>query len=933
MKKITAILTAIILLCTAFIVSACGEVRLPTPAYGYVDDNDNLYWSQVENARSYEIEITNADGETVTLGSRRATYSLAARPEGDYDIRVRAVGAQGIYSDWSEVISYYKPADYGYTFRSINDGTAWALASARSSEGDVVIEETYRNKPILQVADGAFRNNQEVTSVEFKGNIESIGESVFLNCISLTTVTIPDTVASIGEAAFQGCTLLKEAYFPASEDMDAIPDYMYAYCSSIREINLPDGIVSIGEAAFSNCISLTEVVIPDSVETIGTNAFTRNAQLVSVTLGSGLTSIGNYAFLHNDKLASVTFAESYESLELGIQCFAECALLAKIDLPAGTVSVPTGCFSNDAALSEVTIPGSVTGVGAQAFRGTAILAGQEGFAYVDKWLISVSAETLEGLTEIGSDIDQVALREGTVGIAAQVFYTDETTGCPNLSTANLPASVKYIGEYAFYGCSVLYRFTVPDDSLLEALGTGAFYGCGLLRVVNLGRKLKTIGNYAFYNCTAVDNNTLNPELLVPASVTRIGADAFYGTALYGSSDAYGIIYAGDWAVGYDDSRTTIAVTLKESVRGVADYCFYNNQNIQNIDNLARVRYIGTAAFMNCQNLLAVSLNMNLAAIEDYTFFQCMELGSVNFPEALTKIGYGAFYQCDRLSTVDLSATQVKTIGDFAFFSCAINSLQLNEGIESVGIAAFHRNLLETLEIPSSMVSIGDSAFGQSGILQLTIREGIKEIGNYAFYNTFIETLELPESVERIGTGAFLSCSRLSEVRFGGELKEIGALAFAYAPIGSLTLPASLQEIGAYAFLACGDLTSVVLPESLEAIGQYAFFGCMGATFYTALEEIPAGWGLRWNPSFRPVFWGAEISEEGYVLSVDTAKLENAMAPTANGAPFRAGYHFLGWAAAEGGTADFTMSDLMTLTEDATFYAVYVPSEDRIPDAQ
>lgn len=929
MKKITAILTAIMLLCTAFIVSACKEVRLPTPAYGYVDDNDNLYWSQVENARSYEIEITNADGETVTLGSRRATYSLSTRPEGDYDIRVRAVGAQGAYSDWSEVISYYKPADYGYTFRSINDGTAWALASARSSVGDVVIEETYRNKPILQVADGAFRNNQEVTSVEFRGKIESIGESAFLSCISLTTVIIPDTVTSIGEAAFQGCTLLKEAYFPDSEDMNAIPDYMYAYCSSIEKINIPEGIVSIGESAFSNCISLTDVVIPDSVETIGTNAFTRNAQLASVTLGSGLTSIGNYAFLHNDKLTSVTFAESYESLELGNQCFAECALLAKVDLPAGTVAVPTGCFSNDAALAEVTIPDSVTSVGAQAFRGTALLAKQEGFAYVDSWLVSASAETLAELTEIG----QYDFREGTVGIAARVFYTDETSGCPNLSVANFPASVKYIGDYAFYGCNVLYRFTVPEDSLLDTLGAGAFYGCGLLRVVNLGRKLKTIGNYAFYNCTAVDNNSLNPEYLVPASVTHIGADAFYGTALYGASDAYGIIYAGDWAVGYDDSRTTIAVTLKESVRGIADYCFYDNQNIQSVDNLARVRYIGTAAFMNCQKLLAASLNMNLAAIEDYTFFQCMALGSVNFPEALTRIGFGAFYQCDQLTTVDLSATQIKTIGDFAFFSCAINSLQLNEGLESVGIAAFHRNMLQELEIPSSMVSIGDSAFGQCMIRQLTIHEGIKEIGNYAFYNAFIQTLELPESVERIGTGAFLSCSQLSEVHFGSDLKEIGPLAFAYSPIGSLTLPASLEGIGAYAFLACSDLTSAVLPESLESIGQYAFFGCTSATFYTALDEVPAGWGLRWNPSFRPVFWGAEISEEGYVVSVDTAKLENATAPKADGAPFRAGYDFLGWTAAEGGAADFTMSDLMTLTEAAKFYAVYVPSESSIPDVQ
>ena len=921
MKKITAILAAILLLGTTFLVSACGEVRLSTPAYCYVDDQDDLYWSEVDDARSYEIEITNSIGEIVTRGSRRATYSLSALDEGDYDIRIRAVGVQGLYSDWSETLSYYKPADYGYLYTRINDGTAWLLSSARSSVGDVVIESTYRGKPVLEIGDGAFRNNQQVTSVVLEEGVQSIGASVFLSCISLTSVSVPESVTSIGEATFQGCTLLKEAYFPDPEDMNVIPDYLYAYCSSIEEIDIPDGVVEIGTSAFSNCIALKEVTIPDSVETIGINAFTRNSELTSVTLGAGLTSIGAYAFLHDPKLETVTFAGPYESLTLGSQCFASCDMLTKMDLPAGTETIPTGCFQYDTALAEVTIPDSVTDVGAGAFVGTALLEGQpKGFAYADKWLISVDQDTLTELTAVGQNI-----REGTVGIGTRVFATTAATdttaaaGCPNLVQVDLPASIRYVGSYAFYGCPGLYRFTVPENSDL--------------RVVNLGSKLKSIGDYAFNNCITLDNNTLNPEYLVPASVTHIGAYAFRGTALYNTSGAYGVIYAGNWVVGFDDSRQILAITLRDGVRGVADYCFYDNQNLQMIDGLAQARYIGTAAFMNCQQLTAASLNMNLSAIEDLTFFQCMALSSINFPDSLTRIGDEAFFQCDRLSVVDLSATQVKTIGTQAFFSCAIRDLRLPEGLETIGDLAFYLNGIPTLDIPAS-ATIGVGAFGLNVALQqLTLHEGLKEITNYAFCYCRLGTLEIPESVERIKTGAFLGCG-LSEVRFGSNLQEIAMLAFAYnSSLRSVTFPASLKQIGDYAFLGCTILNSVVLPETLETLGRHTFFGCTAVNFYTPLEEAPEGWGINWNSSFRPVFWGAEISEEGYVLSVDTAKLENVTTPTVGGAPYRAGYDFLGWATAEGGAAELMMSDLMTLTEDAVYYAVYAPSESDIPDAE
>jgi hypothetical protein len=48
---------------------------------------------------------------------------------------------------------------------------------------------------------------------------------------------------------------------------------------------------------------------------------------------------------------------------------------------------------------------------------------------------------------------------------------------PSLETVSISASVKTIGDYAFYNCSALASFTVPVDSQLISIGNFAFKGC------------------------------------------------------------------------------------------------------------------------------------------------------------------------------------------------------------------------------------------------------------------------------------------------------------------------------------------------------------------------------------------------------------------------------------------------------------------------
>lgn len=933
MKKIKATIAAILLLCITVAASACGTETLAVPVNFYLDEEDNLNWSAVEGARSYEVEITDITGAVESRSARRPTYNLFSLAEGDYDIRVRAVSSRDSVSEWSEPVAFHRIADTGYTYKAIDDGTAWALTSARSSVGDVVIEDDYRGKPVTEIGDGAFRNNQQVTSVKFGEKVNAFGNRVFYNCAALKTVEIPDTVSSIGEACFYGCTVLEKADLPAA--ITVIPNYTYAYCSALSSITISENVKSIDASAFYYCVGIKEIAIPDSVETVGEYAFSRMDALSSVTVGKGLKSAGNYVFLLDKSLTSVTFAEEYETLELGTGVFSECTALAECVLPEGTAGIPDLCFDGDEQLETVSLPESIKSVGVNSFRDTPILSEQEGIAYVGNWLVYVPDEVKSKLTTLTA----ADFRENVVGIADNAFQSGTTSagtayGCTELLTVEFPSSLKYIGEYAFNGCPKLWKMETAKNSLLETVGRSAFRNCGFLSNVSFDNcvGLKSIEAYAFSKCPSLDNRS-NGAKLIPDTVTHIGQNAFLDAGLYAVSDAYGVIYAANWVVGYDTERNITAVVLKEDVIGIADYAFAQSETLMSVEGLSRIRYIGEGAFMYCQALTEVRLNNSLTEIPPFAFFQCLQLTGVGtFPVTLRSIGESAFFQCDRLTQIDLSGCpRLESIGELAFYSCeAVERLVLNEGLKTIGAMAFyHNNVVTDLVIPSSVTSIGNYAFMLFLALKsVTFNEGLEEIGAYAFrYAQTLTELNLPDSLKKIGKGAFLQCFSVEKVNFGSGLEEIGDYAFGFMTnLKAVTLPAGLRSVGEFAFFYSG-LNSVVLPESIEKMGRYAFYGCVGLTVYAPQEEAPEGWSARWNASFRPVVWRTQVSEEGYVSSISSSGISGTTARGGLSAPARAGYTFLGWSTVENATeAEYAMSDLPTLPEGLTLYAVYVPTE-------
>lgn len=965
MKKTKLFAIVSIIICTLFAVlaSACAHA-LDVPTGWTIDENLVLSWAGVEDARNYLIEIKNCEtGETEEETSRKKSISLEELDVGNYEIKIKAVAGErsgNADSGWSKVIEFERKKESGCLYTLVNN-REYELTKIGKAEGDLVIEDEYRGKPVTSIAKGAFKGTgcTRLTSVVIGKYVSTIGELAFFNCTNMKSVTIPESVKSIGASAFQGCSSLTEVTLP--KDIQIVQPSTFNYCKGLEKVNFNDGLLAIDEGGFANCDALKEVTIPDSVIILGVDAFAGNVGLEKVTIGKGVTQMYDSVFEGCESLAEVVFPEDGSLTFLGTRVFSKCKSLKEIKIPEGVTEIQNGLLRDCESLEKVELPDSLNLLGNNLLTNTKLYKTQaeagNTYVYADQWL--VGCPRLDVLEYFKPE----EVREDVVGIAKGVFAF-----APQLKEVEIPRSLKYVGSQAFYQCPKLNKVWVKEGNSLVELGTYAFQGCKMLTNVQLTNGIKEIESYCFMDCELLDNNTYNPTLLIPESVESVGTWAFKNTALWGKPDEYGFIYASNWLVGYDKEKfsSSNAELRKEGegpnkeiyldTVGISDFALQDCEMLQTLNGLGKVKHIGAAAFYNCKRLSSVTLNGSIKEIKPYTFFMCNSLYEVEMPRLLTSIGYAAFYRCG-LGELDLSrCNNLTTIGGFAFYGNE-NMQAVTFGGELTEIADYTFygcKGLPQITIPSTVTSIGTRAFSDCvKLMNVGFEEDsqLKTIGQSAFNGSGLLSVQLPDSVESIGTAAFYNCKYVISA-YLGNVQSIGDWAFTGCQnLEILWIPDSLQSIGDYAFRDCASLPSIVLKDTIQTIGKHAFFGCTNLTVYTNLEEIPITWNAMWNSSSAVVLFNTTTEfdeEEGfiYVVSVEIKeggilngsrpvyvldpelKEEINVNPYSAKVPYRVPYKFMGWAtSADSKEVVYTMDDLLDIPVGTTLYAVWEKDEE------
>jgi hypothetical protein len=212
----------------------------------------------------------------------------------------------------------------------------------------------------------------------------------------------------------------------------------------------------------------------------------------------------------------------------------------------------------------------------------------------------------------------------------------------------IPDSVELIGDYAFSNCYGITNLTFSQA--LVSIGDAAFSGCGI------------------------------GSITIPATVTNIGASAFYpcGRLAEIAVDPLNPRYSSADGLLLDQRKSSLIqcpmgkvgnATIPPGVTRIEPTAFSFCTEITGVAIPNSVVSIGSNAFNSCYSLATITIPGSVATIEGYAFQYCTGLTNVTFAKGVVTIAEYAFLSCSGLTSIQLPDS-VTYIGGGAFANCS-----------------------------------------------------------------------------------------------------------------------------------------------------------------------------------------------------------------------------------------------------------------------
>ena len=616
MKKSLVCLLSVLI----FMLSLVGcSAALPAPQNLRLDTLNNvLSWDEVDGAQNY---IVNAGDNNYSVRSNE--FSLDNLSAGQYEIKVKAVSADGKESAWSDIFTYTNEEDSLLELQLVKANTEYQVVGAGLASGEVVIADTYKGLPITSIADDAFANNGTITKITMGANIREVGENSFKNCSALERVEFSENLETIGAYAFQGCTALLSVELPDS--VTEIGEYAFSYCSSIQSVKLSENLQSLENSVFADCRDLESITIPGSVKFVGELAFSGNESLQTIEFGGGVESIGANAFYGCESLTELSVPGTVKSI-------GDMAMIGKQSF--------YGCEN----LTEISIPSTVTSIGNYAFDETLLYVNEAGLVYVDGWLVGNNDTSLT----------QIDVAEGTVGIADNSYNFQMSTA---LTEVEWGQNLREISDYAFFGCRALTVNTLPES--VVRIGQNAFGNTANWTGATSGTVV-TAGNWAL----GIKDDPTTDNLSVQEGIIGIADYAFAGeTDVAEVSLPSSLVYIGTGA--FAECSGLSSITISNAITEIAPYAFYKCSALAQITLPDGLTKIGRSAFYETSGLASIAFPNHLQEIGAYAFYGS-GLRTLTFPDSMQKIDECAFYRNESLENIDFGNGTLM-IGDYAFY--------------------------------------------------------------------------------------------------------------------------------------------------------------------------------------------------------------------------------------------------------------------------
>ena len=253
----------------------------------------------------------------------------------------------GLFSELFSMLGLNPKQSISRTEFSVNSEKTIDREKARSLSGNVAIPNS-----MVEIPDGLFDGNKQITSVSVPGTIKKIGARAFADCENLESVTLEEGIESIDSNVFTGCTKLRHVTYPDSvktyqgwtfynTNLDSpvlnasktllvfcpesvtgrewsVPDTVkiiswqaFIEHKELEILHLPESLEKIERMAIINC-GIREITIPYSVKEIDKEAFRMCKQLEKVTILNPKTKVAAHAFGGCENIKDIKYADLNE---------------------------------------------------------------------------------------------------------------------------------------------------------------------------------------------------------------------------------------------------------------------------------------------------------------------------------------------------------------------------------------------------------------------------------------------------------------------------------------------------------------------------------------------------------------------------------------------------------------------------------------------
>lgn len=437
------------------------------------------------------------------------------------------------------------------------------------------------------------------------------------------------------------------------------------------------------------------------------------------------------------------------------------------------------------------------------------------------------------------------------------FYLNEeektaTVSCDKNAgkSITIPKTVDYqgskyevtsIAENSFRSNNEINSIQFPSDSKIQLIDKNAFFDSSL-GTIEIPATVKRIGNRAFYNCY----NLRVIKMPVESKLESIGKEAFNATKLINISIPSNVTELDEgWCFGAKN-LTNVEILPNNKI-----YCHYDGKFILGKINKLDKNY--EVLVFARRDIETATIPSFIKYIAPFAFDSCGKLKSIEFEKGsqLKVIGRNAFAKTDiKIIVIPSHVTQ---ICNSAFHECqCLEKIEFAEQseLQVIDKFSFCTSLsLKSISIPSTVIDLNKGwCCGTDKLTQFDVDANNKFFINYnndfilgksnssnenfdilVFARRDIKRALIPSNIKIIAPYAFMNCKLLKIIEFekNSQLKFIQKKAFHCSSITKIVIPPNVIEISDFAFDNCYNLEKVDFADNskLKTIGKRAFFNC------------------------------------------------------------------------------------------------------------